>query len=139
MHFISGEDTAYPSDYFSLSRNTKDKDTRNKFGLSLIDVCCTFDIHVLNGRLFDDIDRNITCTANDGSSIVDYMIASSSLFNKITSFGVDSIDYSVHFPLYCTFTFSNLNQHYNENNYGLEQWVKYKWKSELKDEYLEKN
>ena len=126
--YAFGDDTEYLSVYFNLPRNTKDKETYNNFGLSLIDTCCTRDIHVLNGRLFDDKDGNITCTANNGSSIVDYMIASSSLFNYITSFGVDTIDLSVHFLLYCTLSFTVLNQNITEQNDTLKQWVKYKWK-----------
>ena len=66
------------------------------------------------------------------------MIASSSLFNNITSFGVDTIDLSVHFPLYCTPSFTVLNQNITEQNDTLKQWVKYKWKPEFNDEYINK-
>ena len=40
----------------------------------------TYGIHILNGRSPGDTEGEITCTANDGYSIVDYFIASSNLF-----------------------------------------------------------
>ena len=69
---------------------------------------------------------------------MDYMIASSSLFNNITSFGVDTINLSVHFPLYCTLSFTVLNQNNTEQNDTLNQWVKYTRMPEFKDEYISK-
>ena len=76
FHFQGGE-TDYPGDTFNLLRRSQDCEVYNNFGLSLIELCCEYDVHMLNGRLFDDIEGNITCTANDGRSIVDYIIASS--------------------------------------------------------------
>ena len=55
---------------------------------------------MLNGRLFDDVDGNSNCISNNGMSIVDYIIASSNLFDKFSSFIVD--DVSDHFPLKCS-------------------------------------
>ena len=49
---------------------------------SLISICCENDIHMLNGRLYDDVDENITCISNEGKSLVDYFIAPTSLFDK---------------------------------------------------------
>lgn len=60
FNMFLGDDTEYPSDYFNLPRNTKDIETYNHFGLSLLNKCCTLDIYVVNGRLFDDKDGNIT-------------------------------------------------------------------------------
>lgn len=101
LDFVFG-DTDYPGDTFNLSRNSKDSQTYNKFGLSLIDLCCEHDIHILNGRLFDDIEGNITCVSNEGRSIVDFIIASTSLFDKFLYFGIDHHDFSDHFPITCT-------------------------------------
>ena len=41
-------------------------DVFNQFGQSLADLCCIFNIHIINGRLYDDTDGNYTCTANKG-------------------------------------------------------------------------
>ncbi|KAH3786507.1 hypothetical protein DPMN_164614 [Dreissena polymorpha] len=65
-------------------------------------MCCTKDLHILNGR-FSDVNGEITCTANDESSVVDYSIASSALFERIIDFKVDTLDISDHFPIVCKF------------------------------------
>ena len=44
--------------------------------------------------------------ANNGSSVVDYMLASSTLFNNVTNFGVHDYLFSLHCPLYCNFSFA---------------------------------
>jgi len=75
------------------------------------------DIHMLNGRMFDDKDGNFTCVANDGHSTVDYVLASSDNFHIISSFGVDFIDFSDHCPLYCTlYCHDNVNHMRTEEN-----------------------
>ena len=61
----------------------KDK-VLNCFGSALIDLCCTHDIYIFNGRLHGDTDGHYTCTANDGKSLVDYVIGSTHLFNFCT-------------------------------------------------------
>ena len=53
LEHIFGE-TEYPSDPFEMNRVSKD-DTQNRFGISLLDLCCMYNIHVLNGRLFEDV------------------------------------------------------------------------------------
>ena len=94
----------YVEDNFDMVRRNKDK-KHNQFGKSLIDLCCTFDIHVMNGRLFDDRDGNITCTSGNGSSVVDYNIASTDLFKYATYFCVLDRSESDHFPIQCSFSF----------------------------------
>ena len=69
----------------------------NNYGRALIDLCCNFDIHFLNGRFIDDVEGNFTCFANRGASVVDYIIASTPLFKYIDSFEVDATDVSDHF------------------------------------------
>ena len=50
LKFVFG-DTDYPTDTFDIPRKSKDE-TYNRFGISFLDICCTYNIHVLNGRLF---------------------------------------------------------------------------------------
>lgn len=59
---------------------------------------------MLSGRLFDDVDGNLTCIciSNDGLSVADNIIASSSLFENFSSFAVNDYDVSDHFPLKCS-------------------------------------
>ena len=102
----------------------------------MIDLCCIYDIHVLNGRLFNDINGEITCTAKEGSSIVDYMVASS-LFESILHFQVGNEDFSDHFPLKCTLTTGHeVNRTYQYDHIeNLNSWQKFKWREELKNDF----
>ena len=99
IDFVFGENVPYPKDSFNLKRKSKD-DTYNRFGLSLIELCCTYGIHTLNGRLFSDTDGSFTRMTHNEISVEDYMLAST-LFDMFTDFGVDDKDDSIHFPLYC--------------------------------------
>ena len=118
------------------------KDTEfNRFGLSFIELCCTYSIHVFNGRLFDDIPGKYTCLANKGASVVDYMASSTSLFKYVTYFKIDDNDETVHFPITCHFSFPtkpNLNDPVVDSIENMLPWFKYKWKPELKDIFVDK-
>ncbi|XP_060562301.1 uncharacterized protein LOC132721934 [Ruditapes philippinarum] len=91
----------YDGSYFNTPRRSKDSIRGNNYGKFLVNLCCLFDIHILNGRFEGDIDGNFTCFSNDGASLVDYMIASSNLFSYIRNFCVLDRDDSDHFPLSC--------------------------------------
>ena len=127
LEFVFG-DTDYPTDPFDMQRRSKDE-TYNRFGISLLDLCCTHNIHVLNGRLFDDKNGEITCVANGGSSVVDYILASTTLFESFQQFKIGYEDFSDHFPLNCTLLLSDqhlldsepFNQNLNRTN-----WTRFK-------------
>ena len=139
--YIFGEHTAYPADEFSMSRLNKDTGDVNAYGRSLIELCCTFNIHILNGRIFGDKEGNFTCFAHDGTSVVDYMIASTELFPKFTHFTVDDFDVSDHLPIHCSLKLHTQTRnetvndtHANETN----TWKKYKWNSDRKEDFITK-
>ena len=71
LEFIFEDNSVYFSDDFDMIRNSRDQ-TENAFGLSLIKLCKTYGIHILNGRLHDDKDGNFTCVTHNGASVVDY-------------------------------------------------------------------
>ena len=58
LKFVFG-DTDFPTDTFDIPRKSKDE-TYNRFGISFLHICCTYNIHALNGRLFDDTNGEIT-------------------------------------------------------------------------------
>ena len=139
--FVFGENNYYPSNDFSLQRKTKDKEYYNNFCISLLQLCCTLGIHILNGRLFNDRQGNFACFANEGCSFVDCIIASSNLFHKIVNFGITDFDMSDHLPLFCSIKFSQTavdirtiinGSHLTE----IHDWVKYKWNPEMKEHFL---
>ena len=76
-----------------LGRN-KDIIRYNNFGRILVDLCCTYNIHIVNGRCSDDSDGNYTCIANEGHNVVDYHLASSELFPFISYFNIEMRDES---------------------------------------------
>ena len=136
LQFVFGE-----TDLFDITRKSKD-DTCHGFGTSLIDLCCTHNIHVLNRRLFEDTQGEISCVANNGRSVIDYMLASTSLFNSFTHFQVGNEDYSDHFPLYCKILHA-CQKHENtanswQENFNESKWSRYKWKEDKKMEFLQK-
>ena len=73
ISFVHG-DVNYNSNEFSLARNNRDCYRFNNFGKTLADFCKSRDMHIINGRLFDDTCGNYTCLSNDGKSVVDYFI-----------------------------------------------------------------
>ena len=99
MHLPGVEDW-YPVDDFNVPRSSRDAQT-NAFGRSLLDMCRTLGIHMLNGRLPGDQDGEFTFCARAGNSVVDYMLVSSELFNTVTDFQVIAMLESDHFPLTC--------------------------------------
>ena len=139
VELIFDDDTLYEADDFNLQRQTKDH-TYNNFGLSLIELCKVYNIHMLNGRFPGDTKGEVTCVANDGSSIVDYFIASSNLFPFITDFEVCNRGESVHFPIACSLKFDNNLTSYNsdDSNEIVYDYVKFKWKDTLKDTFSER-
>lgn len=124
-------DVPYIGDSFNIPRNTKDKNTFNMFGKSLVQMCCLLNVHFLNGRTKGDEKGEFTCIANDGVSIVDYTIVSSELFENISYFHVEDRDETVHFPLNCVISFKHENRNnLNENVIGdkmIQHNIKYKW------------
>ena len=121
-------------------RNSKDQ-VYNRFGLSLIELCCSYNVHILNGRMFGDSEGNFTCTANNGTSVVDYMICSSKIFDSVTDFRILRDDLSVHFPLKCSLSFrlkhnSLRTPNTVKDNVQLHIWTKYKWNEQYKDNFL---
>ena len=89
----------YEEDRFSMPRNSKDLHGEvNIHGKSLLNLCCTHNIHMLNGRIVGDLPGHLTCFTANGCSIVDYTVASSSLFPLIHRFEIGDADDYTHLP-----------------------------------------
>ena len=58
VDFVFQDKDMYESDFFELPRRSKDL-YQNAFGLSLIELCKTYGIHLLNGRSPGDNDGEI--------------------------------------------------------------------------------
>ena len=128
LDYIFGE-TDYEGDAFNMARNNKDMQTFNLFGKTLTEFCRSHDLHIMNGRLHNDLDGNFTCTANNGASTVDYNISSTELFKNCTYFNVENRAESDPFPLFCQLTFEkvlNTDQQASIQNDQLHDQVKFR-------------
>ena len=89
----------YPEDKFQVERCSKDTHGEvNEYGKLLIDMCCTYDIHFLNGRSPGDKLGALTCFTSKGCSLVDYTILSTALHSKVTKFEIGYEDQFTHLP-----------------------------------------
>ena len=89
----------YVEDKFNSKRKTKDTHGElNEYGKLLLNLCCTFDIHFLNGRSLGDREGELTCYTENGSSLVDYTIVSSILHDKLIRFEIGNEDQFTHLP-----------------------------------------
>lgn len=81
-----------PEDYLTdlpLKRVSEDKGY-NRYGSELLDFCKQTGLRILNGRVGADIDiGKYTYVGSTGKSLVDYVIASQSLFSSMHAFSVD--------------------------------------------------
>jgi len=83
----------------------------NSFGRKLVQVCQETGMYILNGRTAGDGDGHLTC---QGSSTVDYFLASSNCLNQATSLRVlSSIPDSDHSPLCLTWVMDHQTQKEN--------------------------
>ena len=87
----------------TLNRISQDKKV-NQRGNELLDLCKSLDLNILNGRKTGDPFGKYTCFNWNGSSVVDYLLTSDSLFSQMSSFKVgDFLPWlSDHCPLYST-------------------------------------
>jgi hypothetical protein len=129
LNFIFGN-TDYNGSTFDVVGHGKVNIRGNNYIKCLVNLCCLFDIHILNGRFPSDKDGEFTCVSNDDSSVVDFMIASFSPFSYIKDFEVLARDESDHFPIYCIFV-----SHKKSNNadsqtaqISLNTLDRYKWR-----------
>ena len=129
-----------PDEYVSdtqLPRFSEDTGHTNNNGLLLLDFCKQTGLRIMNGRVGND--RRIgryTFVGSRGSSVVDYVLASQSLFDYIKDFEVQDpnilsdhccIDFSLDFSC----DYENFDVEDNEQVKS-----KYVWNTDLKGEFL---
>ena len=95
--FIENEDelcgtlqNILPDEYicdFNINRNSVDS-VFNSQGQQLLDLCIASQLRVLNGRFIGDMLGNMTCYKPNGTSTVDYTLASVDLVNSVNFFQV---------------------------------------------------
>ena len=64
----------------------------NKNGYQLIECCKTADLKIVNGRFGSDAHRGSFTCSNANGSVIDYVIASSSILPFVSDFKVQPLD-----------------------------------------------
>ena len=131
-------DVDYNMSEFNMPRKNIDCNRFNNFGRTLTQFCSTHDMHILNGRLFEDSEGHYTCYTQAGNSVVDYFIASANFFENITKFSVLNNDESDHLPLRCDFSFTKRNYPAEliQDDTKINALPKYKWNDDMKIDFI---
>jgi len=99
---IPGVDEWYVVNGVHLPRRSRDNNiSTNTLGRSLLDLWHVFRIHKLIGRFPGDHNSEYKFVARTGKSVVNYMLASSSLFNLVVNFQIDPKTEWILFSLIC--------------------------------------
>ena len=126
-------------------RKSKDS-TTNKFGVTLIELLKENDMFIMNGRSDSDRKGEITCVANRGKSVVDYVICSKSMLEFFSDMYVANRSESDHFPIVTSLEDKTeddaINENTENNHIRLENRTRFKITNQGLDvfsEYLHKN
>jgi len=125
LQYIINDDRDSKSDIAQCKRNNKDK-ISNSFGRSLVQLCGTNDMCIINGRKTGDNDGEFTYLCPSGASVIDYVISSYNLSNWISNFNVLSIDLSKHLPISCCLEIPVKQNVYSGSDNCVKQ-KRYKW------------
>lgn len=131
-----------PDDYITdnfCPRFSQDIGHVNNNGVALLDFCKQTGLRILNGRTGNDFGiGQCTFVGHQGTSLIDYVLASESMFDCITSFDVgDPNPFSDHCSIH--FTFSNIGTaDNNSNTQNTHQHIrsKSKWKDDCKESFI---
>ena len=93
-----------------MPRENVDKEINN-YGCDLISFCQSYGMHIVNGRVTGDEKGNITCVANGGPSVVDYILVNTRFYIRISHLEVCVRTESDHFPLLCKLGCAFQNNH----------------------------
>jgi len=132
-HLPIDDELNYIEDADFIARVSQDS-VINKRGRQLLELCQQTGLRICNGRIGDDAGcGRITCTANEGKSVVDYVLATQHTFPYFHSFQVcDQVESShmpVSFTFYSNFVYSDLDE-------NLAPKHRFVWNDDFKNVYL---
>ncbi|GFS00997.1 RNA-directed DNA polymerase from mobile element jockey [Elysia marginata] len=119
-------------------RNSRDPLFTNTYGTQLTTFCRQNNLCLANGRTCGDEVGNITCIANRGRTIVDYLVLSAQLFQSLVMFTVDPRPKSDHFPLhgkFITMCQNDSDEETIDRHFPLHPFHKVPWNDTRKEEY----
>ena len=113
----------------------------NNNGRHVIRLCKDFDVKIVNGRFgLDKHIGHLTCHKNNGGSMVDYALLSTSLLPSVKNFYIDKLDKclsDIHSPICLEISFK-MGQKNKIDQSNVYEKLKFRsfWKPELKDDYI---
>ena len=128
---------AFFHDDCKFTRNSLDK-TLNQFGKSLIEMCASLSLIILNGYCLGDTDGAFTFISPNGSSVIDYCIVSDDFLCNSLSLNVESRIESWHMPLVLDVEFlaRPLTQINSYSQTLSSSYFRYKWLDVKKPDFL---
>ena len=133
----------YTPSFFQTPRLSKDlHGDINMHGQHLLlQICKEQDSHILNGRTEGDVCGELTCFTHSGSSIVDYTLASSSLFQLFTRFEILPVDDYTHLPQAFTMNSFPVDNTSNEDRDKLASHprLRFRWTEESLEKLMSEN
>jgi len=101
----------------------------NSHGLKLLDLCKSTCLRIANGRVGNSCKQ--TFYSNNGTSVIDYLLANEYSFSSISDFTVhDFNEFSDHAPLHFSLLCNNVSAEYKSHTD-----VKYKWDDALRGQF----
>ena len=89
--------------------------TVNKLGRELIELCKTYGLYILYGRIEPDRDfGNYTYICTNGCSVIHYFLCTEAIIHQVKRFCVEERTESCHFPILTTINWQNDNSTNNE-------------------------
>ena len=117
----------------TLPRAARDRGS-NRFGDNLLDLCKSFSMRIVNGRLGNDNGvGQYTCYTHNGESTVDYVVTGYCNFSVISDFFIHDFNiYSNHSPISFDFKVNTVQNNANKCN----EHIFFKWDPKYKDQFI---
>ena len=96
---------------YDIPRNSKDKITNNEGG-KLLDFCNNCNLKILNGNYYNDTEGNYTYIHSQGSSTIDFALATENSIELITDFDIINATTSSHNGLSLTLKYDTHTIHH---------------------------
>ena len=127
----------YIPDLFNIKRRSQDN-VINTYGKKLLDICKEHCLHMCNGRK-NDTTGNFTHVSMRGSSVIDYCLVDTDLFDLVSYFAVGQEDFgSDHLPCDMKLNVNIESRTLSGKSGSLKERVRYRWKAERCEEFMEK-
>ena len=140
MQETISHDNNVPEDYEvdePYIRQSQDSGTINSRGVNLLETCTALNLRILNGRIVGDLDDKKACFHYNGSSVVDYIIASKNIVRNVQYLIINPL--KPHIPDHCHISYAIKGNPARPDSIGssssckLAEYNRLGWNIKLKD------